>query len=354
MSPKNMQGNTSSLAEREREILHAVVNSYITTAEPVGSRAVVKRFNMDLSAATVRNVMADLEDMGYLQQVHTSSGRVPTDEGYRYYVDHLMRVQELTLNEKRRIEREFSQQLENVEGVLRNTSHLLALVSHQAGIAEAPDTSQTRVQRFELVPIGENRVAVLMVDNFGTVRSTIANLSGSFDVQKVETLNNFLNQNFMGTEIGTLANAVRTRLGEVLGEQRDLVQHALEVLDLLPQRRENKLFLEGAVQLFEQPEFQRVEQAREVFGLLEEHDRLIGILRKAVADGEGSAVFISSENDNFGVEGIGVVAAPYRVDGTPAGIIGVLGPRRMPYSRLTALVHHTADMLGRFLTKFGK
>ena len=354
MAPRKMQEKIPALGEREREILHAVVNSYITTAEPVGSRAVVKRFNLDLSAATVRNAMADLEDMGYLQQVHTSSGRVPTDDGYRYYVDYLMHVQELTLSEKRRIERDFSQKLEDVDGLLRHTSQLLALASRQAGIAEAPDLSQTRVQRFELVPVGENRVAVLMIDNYGTVRSVMATLSSPIETRQVETLNTFLNQNFVGTATGSLADSVRTRLGEILGGQRDLAQHALEALDLMPQRQEKRLFLEGAVQLFEQPEFQRVEQARGVFGLLEGHDKLISILRKAVADGDGRAVFISRDDDDLGVDGIGVVASAYHVDGEPAGFIGVLGPRRMPYSKLTSLVHHTASLVGRLLTKLGK
>ncbi|MCK5862430.1 MAG: heat-inducible transcription repressor HrcA [Candidatus Hydrogenedentes bacterium] len=354
MAPRKTQKQTSSLGEREREILHAVVNSYITTAEPVGSRAVVKRFNMNLSAATVRNAMADLEDMGYLQQVHTSSGRVPTDNGYRYYVDHLMHVQELTLSEKRRIEHDFSQKLESADDLLRHTSHLLALASHQAGIAEALDTNQVRIQRFELIPVGRNRLAVLMVDNYGTVRSMIADLIDPVETNQLEKLSTFLNHNFVGTPIGSLANSIRSQLGEILGEQRVLAQRTLEVLDLVPQHQGKRLFLNGAVQLFEQPEFQRMEQAREVFGLLEEHDKLIDILRKAVADGDGRAVFISSENDNLGIEDIGVVASTYKVNGEPAGLIGVLGPRRMPYSKLTSLVHHTADIVGRFLTKLTK
>lgn len=348
----NRQKN--ALTERECDILHAVVSSYITTAEPVGSRTVVKRFDMDLSAATVRNVMADLEELGYLEQVHTSSGRVPTDSGYRYYVDCLMRTQALTLAERRRIEREFSQKLEDVDGLLRHTSHLLALVSHQAGLAEAPDASRARVQRFELVPIGENRMAVLMVDNFGVVRSMSATLSAPVESRHVESLNNFLNQNFHGVEIGALSESVRTKLGEVLDEQRTLAQSAIEVLDLMPQRQEKRLFLEGAVQLFEQPEFQRVEQAREVFTLLDEHDRLISLLRKAVSEGDGRAIFISRHDDNMGVEGIGVVASSYSVDGRPAGLIGVLGPRRMPYPKLTSMVQYTADMVGRLLTRLGR
>ena len=344
----------SPLNDREREILNAVVDSYITTAEPVGSRTVVRRFGLELSAATVRNVMSDLEEQGFLQQVHTSSGRVPTELGYRYYVDNLMRVQKLTLQERRRIEGEFQRQLDDVDGLLRHTSHLLALVSHQAGLAEAPSTNQARVQRFELVPVGDARVAVLMVDNFGTVHSMIVSLGASVEALKVESLNNFLNQNFYGHAIGTLSESVRMKLGELLDDQRNLAQSALEVLALMPQRQEKRLFLEGTVQLFEQPEFQRLDQAREVFGLLEEHDRLITLLRKAVAEGDGQAIFISKGEDNLGSEGIGVVASSYHVDGKPAGLIGVLGPRRMPYARLTSVVQYTADLVGKLLTKLGR
>ncbi len=342
-----------ALNDREREILNAVVNSYITTAEPVGSRAVVKRFGLQLSAATVRNVMADLEEQGYLQQVHTSSGRVPTELGYRYYVDHLMQVQRLTFQERRRIENELQPRLDDVNALLRHTSHLLALVSHQAGLAEAPNTNQALVQQFELVPIGENRLTVLMVDNFGTVHSITTSPGIYGEPAKIESLNNFLNQHFHGIAMGSLADTVRVKLGELLDDQRKLAQSALEVLDLLPLRQENQLFLDGTVQLFEQPEFHNVDQARKVFGLLEEHNRLINVLRKAVSEGDGKAIFISRHEDNMGTEGIGVVASSYEVDGRPTGLIGVLGPRRMPYSRLTSVVQYTADLLGRMLTRLG-
>lgn len=354
MSNTSQKQPLLALNDREREILNAVVNSYITTAEPVGSRTVVKRFGLDLSAATVRNVMADLEEQGYLQQVHTSSGRVPTDLGYRYYVDHLMQVQRLTLQERRRIESEFERRAEDVNALLQHTSHLLALVTHQAGIAEAPDTDQARVQRFELIPIGENRIAVLMIDNYGTVHSMTVLPTTPVAPRMVEKLNNFLNQNFYGASIGSLTDSVRTKLGELLDEQRNLAQCALDVLDLMPAHRGKRLFLEGTAQLFEQPEFQRLDQAKEVFGLLEEHDRVISLLRKAVTEGEGKSIFISKYEDKLGSEGIGVVASSYSVDGEPAGLIGVLGPRRMPYSRLTSVVQYTADLVGRLLTRLGK
>lgn len=354
MANNKSEKTTQGLSEREQDILHAVVNSYITTAEPVGSRTVVKRFGIDLSAATVRNVMADLEEQGYLQQVHTSSGRVPTDQGYRYYVQHLMQVQQLTLQERRRIESEFQKRLDDLDDLMRHTSHLLALASHQAGVAEAPHREQARVQRFELVPLGENRITVLLVDNFGAVHAMNTTVESPMGRDSIESLNRFLNQNFCGYAIGALAESVRVKLGELLDEQRKLAQRAVEVLDLLPKRQERRLFLEGTVQLLEQPEFQRLDQAKGVFELFEEQDRLIALLRKAVSDKEGSAIFISKQEDNMGSEGIGVVASSYTVDGEPAGVIGVLGPRRMPYSRLTAVVQFTADTLSRLLTKLAR
>ena len=344
------------LNDRERLILYAVVNCYITTAEAVGSRTIVKRFDMDLSAATVRNVMSDLEEMGFLQQLHTSSGRVPTDQGYRFYVQHLMRVQELTLAEKARIEEQFAERVRDADDVLRQASHLLALVSHHAGLAESPGDETAEVQRMELLPIGERRLAVLIVDNFGRVRSMTVELPGALSAGELLRLTHFMNEHLHGLSTNRLAGAVQEKLKSFLDEQRLLAQQALEVLNLLPMRPRSQLFLEGASQLFEQPEFQTVEQARGVFNLLEEHDRIIDLLRSAAMQGnaERTTVLIGSDDVRGGLEGLGMVASPYRVNDRTVGMIGVLGPRRMNYSRLMSVVDYTADLVGRMLGKFGR
>ena len=167
----------SKLTEREQLILQAVVHIYVTTAEPVGSRVIVKRFDLDISAATVRNVMADLEEDGYLQQLHTSSGRIPTDSGYRYYIDCLMSIQELTQGERDQIERNLTEQLNDADTVLRQTSYLLALISHQASIVEAPRLNVTQVEHVEIVPLGEQRLAFLLADNYGGVRTMVLQTS---------------------------------------------------------------------------------------------------------------------------------------------------------------------------------
>ncbi len=342
------------LTEREELILRAVVHTYITTAEPVGSRSVVKRFNLDLSPATVRNGMADLEEAGFLQQLHASSGRVPTDLGYRYYVDYLMRVQELTITERQRIEHEFSEKLNDVDDLMRHTSQLLALVTHQTGIVEGPNESSAEVRRIELMPIAPSRMAVLIADSLGRVRTLMAPVDEPVQLDELAKLAAFLNEELQGVALDSLAASVRTHMQEWLSEQRRMAEQALRVLDQLPLSRHGQLFLEGATQLFEQPEFSDVTKAREVFGLLEERDRLLDLLRAAVACGAPlrSSVVIGSEAEERGLREISVVASPYCVGEKAMGTLGILGPRRMPYSRLTAIVDYTADMLGRFLTRF--
>lgn len=342
-----------SLNEREKLILQAVVHLYITTAEPAGSRALVKRFDLNISPATVRNVMADLEDGGYLQQPHTSSGRVPTDRGYRYYVDYLMHVQAMTKTDRERLEVDLAHQLNDADEILRQTSHMLALISHQTGIVEAPSVSVAEVIHIELMPMQGRKIVVLVADNYGRVRTMVMELPTGLCEDDMHTLNRFLNDVLCSTPVDQLANTLRAKLKEFVDSRRQLAEQALSVLDSIPKDSSNQLFLDGATQLFEQPEFRDVEKAREVFGLLEESDRVVELLRAGIetTDAKRSRVLIGSEDNKHGMEGISVVSAPYHVGGKTAGMVGVLGPRRMPYSRLTGVVEYTASMLGRLLTR---
>ena len=341
------------LNEREQQILQAVVHMYVTEAEPVGSRSIVKRFTLDLSPATVRNVMADLEELGFLEQVHTSSGRVPTEKGYRYYVNHLMQVQQLTLTEREQIESEFSRRLSDADQVLRQTTQLLALISHQAGIAEAPSQAIATLQRLDLMQISPDRMVLLMADNFGRINTMAVALEEPVAAEKMLVLNNFLNQHLHGVQVDNLAAEVEAKLRTFFDEQRQLAELALRVLNLVPAAR-GTLFLEGASQLFEHPEFQDVGRVREVFNLFEERDRLVELLRGSAAEREpgGGSVVIGGEGTDL--SGLSVVTAPYEVMGRQAGMIGVIGPRRMQYGRLTALVDYTAGMVSRVLNKLAR
>lgn len=351
-----MDNAPQQLNEREEQILHAVVQSYITTAEPVGSRTIVKRFSMDISPATVRNVMADLEDREFLQQLHTSSGRIPTDKGYRYYVDHLMEIQDLTQQERDRIELEYTQRLDDADNVLRHTSQLLALVSQQTGIAEAPNEREARVRRIELLPVSASHVALLVVDTFARVHTMSVDMAEPLVEHDLTGIVTFLNEQLREVPLADLSATLQNRMREYLEEQRRLAERALRFLQVLPAQGRGQLFLEGATQLFAQPEFRDVAKAREVFGLLEERERIVELLRTKVAeDGRlQSTVVIGGEGKSSGMEEISVVAAPYKIDDEPVGMIGVLGPRRMPYHKLTSLVDFTAGMVGKLLTRLSR
>ena len=342
-----------SLNEREELILRAVVHLYIVSAEPVGSRAVVKRFGLDISPATVRNVMADLEELEYLQQLHTSSGRVPTDKGYRYYVDFLMNVQEITRAERNRIELELSEQLNDADQIMRQASHLLALMTHQTGIVEAPHPHRAEVRCIELMPLGNKRAALLLADNYGRVQTAVASLPEHFGAEDAESLSRFLNEMLLGTPLDKLDTTLRAKLKEYIADQHRLAERAMELLDAVQLAPSEKLFLEGASQLFEQPEFKDATKAKEVFGLLEERDRVMELLRAGITTRghPRSRVVIGSEAAEHGTENISVVSAPYSIGDEAVGMLGVLGPRRMPYSQLTTVVEQTADMLSRILTR---
>ena len=338
--------------QREQLILQAVVHTFITTAEPVGSRSIVRRYGLDLSPATVRNVMADLEEAGFLQQLHTSSGRVPTNRGYRYYVDYLMHVQELTLAERARIEDELKRRLNDADEMMRQTSHLLALVSHQTGIVEAPSEGEALIHNVELMAVPPRRLAVLVADSYGGVHTLMATLEESLGESELGALRLYLNDQLRGVAVERITDVLQKRLTEMMDERHRLAERALQLFEPIRTHRPAKVFLEGAAHLFEQPEFHDVDRAREVFNLLEERDRLVELLRQSmVGKSPGTTILIGSEAHGTGLKELSVVASPYFVHGKPAGMLGVLGPRRMPYSRLTAIVGYTAGMLGRFMTR---
>lgn len=346
----------SKLTEREQLILQAVVHLYITTAEPVGSRAIVKRFELDISPATVRNVMSDLEDMGFIQQRHTSSGRIPTDNGYRHYVDCLMSIQELTQSERSRIESQLTDRLNDADALLRQTSYLLALISHQTSIVEAPSLNVAQVEHVEIVPISEHRLAFLLADNYGGVRTMVLQTSKRITPDDAQRLNRFLNEHFRHTPIDAFASSLESKLHAFIDEQRRLAEQALDLLQMLPDNQSERLFLEGTTQLFEQPEFRDIDKARELFGLLEERDQIAGLLRVGILNPKPhpSRVVIGSEAHQAGFEELSLVSAPYEVDGKTVGMLGVLGPRRMSYSRLSGLVEYTASRLGSLLTRLAR
>ncbi len=342
------------LNEREKIILEAVVHIYITTAEPVGSRTVAKRLGLNLSPATIRNVMADLEEMGFLTQVHTSSGRIPTDLGYKYYVTYLMKVQELSLAERERIKQELMKKVDTTDQVLKRTGYLLALVSHQAGLAELPSENTAVVRRIELVPLLERQVALLIVDSFGCVHTSSIVLDEVVPIQMLESLSQFLNDILFNVSIDNIYSVVKENIKKFFDERRKLVELALKILTQI-EPHTGQMFLEGTNNLFDQPEFQEPTKVRNILGIMENPSPLIKVLRDSLANLENPqrTVIIGPETTTEDISEFGIIASSYKIDDQeePAGFIGILGPKRMPYERFSALVDYTANMVGKILSR---
>lgn len=348
--------SVETLSEREEHILRAVVDSHISTAEAVGSRSIVKRFKLNLSPATTRNVMADLEEAGYLEQLHTSSGRVPTDRGYRYYVDHLMDIEELMADEQVRIDRDLGQDEICTEEVMRQASRLLAAVSQQAAIVQVPDGCTATVRHIEVVSVSRKRLGIMIADNIGGVRTVLVTVDQPLLPDELAQLNRFVNDCLRGAFLDQLSAALAARLSTLKDERRRLAEKALDLFNSMPSPGAAQLFMDGARQLFEQPEFRDAAKARAVVTLLEERERLTSLFRLGGPHRGPDRVLIviGSETQEEGLDGLGeisVVGAPYRVGDVSVGVLGVLGPKRMPYARVTAVVDYTAESLGRHLTR---
>jgi len=351
-----MPTNFPKLNEREEQILEAVVHLYITTAEPVGSRTVAKRLGLQLSPATIRNVMADLEEMGYLTQVHTSSGRVPTDLGYKYYVTKLMKVQELTLAERQRIEQELSRKLDTAEQILKRTSQLLALTTHQAGLAELPNEKSAVVRRIDLIQLGEKQIAVVIVDNFAGVHSSMFAFEEPISPHIIEPLNKFLNETLFNVSLDRIGLVLKENLKKFFDERRKMLEIAFKILSRI-EPTTSQMILEGANNLFDQPEFQEPTKIKSIFGIMDDPTPLTRALRESLAKSENQrqTVLIGSEANIKNSEEFSIIASPYMLENekTPIGFVGVLGPKRMPYDKLSAMVDFTASMVGKILSRLG-
>lgn len=346
-----------SLNERQKDILQAVVNTYITTASAVGSRTVAKKMDFRLSPASIRNVMADLEEMGYVRQPHTSAGRVPTDVGYRVYVNDLMDIYELAFEEATRIETLLEPEVGEVEELMEMACRLLSLLTRYTAVVQSPKVETETIKRVELISLSTEKILVILVTSLGAVRKRAVNRPAGLAVEDIEKLSAFLN-----TEFGSLSFASARSLldsyAEAAGREIEnaLIQPARRIMEeLLLDEVPREVFLGGMENILSQPEFQNFEQLRPVLRVLDEKRQLNELLEDFVA-GEMPpriCVRIGSENPVDDIRNCSIIASPYSIGGRTMGVVGVIGPTRMQYARTSSLVAVIADTLGHTLTILG-
>jgi heat-inducible transcriptional repressor len=351
--------STDELSEREHQILDAVIRCYVETAEPAGSRTVARRFRLGISPATVRNTMSDLEEKGYLYHPHTSAGRVPTDRAYRLYVDGIMERHSLSTTERDSLRQELAVEGEGaaIERLLRRAAQVLGLLTQELGLAVAPRLEEATLDRLDLIPVSASRVLLVMTLRAAGIRTVYVDVPAMLPPAMLETVARILNERLAGSTLRELRATLPVRLRDSLPADAP----GAELLNVFIQSADDwfapaaasaeDLVLGSASVLAEQPEFASGERLRSLISLTERRD----LLRSAATGhgGDGLRVTIGVEHENPALSGFTLVTSEYRMGGLK-GVIGVIGPTRMPYERVIALVENTSALVSELLGSPGR
>lgn len=338
-----------NLSDREEAILNAVVDSYVRSADPVGSRLIAQKYDLGLSSATIRNTMQDLEERGILQQPHTSAGRVPTDLGYRYYVDKLLRPEPLSVDESDEIRIEVDHDPAALDQILAQTSKVLARVTQQLGVTVSPMFDEGVLKRIDLVQVSSSRVLVIISVRSGLARTLLLEVDAEIPSARLDETRDLLNERLIGLTLGELQTQASDRLRDCPGEAR-LIKMFVDASDRLSALQElNDVHVGGTTNIMAQPEFRDIENLKGLMQVIEDRR---GLLDWITAQGEtdGIVITIGKELDGVDLNQCSLVTSTYKV-GRVKGTIGVLGPTRMPYSKLVSVVDYTSRMLTRILSQ---
>jgi heat-inducible transcriptional repressor len=338
------------LNEREQSILHHVVYNYIQTAIPVGSRYISKHFESGLSAASIRNVMADLEEMGFLSHPHTSAGRMPTDSGYRFYIDYLMEMQNLSDSEKQQIQQQLDQ-TNDAEEMLRETSKLLGKISHQLSVVTSPHLNSGVFEKIEMIPIASSKLLVVISVRTGIVRTIMMEIGAEVRRDHLDQVSRLMNERLTGLTLKEIRDSFIDRVRDVKDEKTGLIRLFIESVDqLFTDSKENeKVHIGGTKNIIDQPEFVDPKNFRSVIELIENEDIIVHLLEKHDELQKGFVVTIGSENKDETAKEYSFVTTTYDVGGV-IGRVGIIGPTRMNYSKLIPLVDYVAQTIAKMLS----
>jgi heat-inducible transcriptional repressor len=342
----------SPLDDRSRDILTALVQLHIATGEPVGSETLARSLGRPLSSATLRNIMAELEKLGYLDQPHASSGRLPTDEAYRLYVDQLLRaLRPLPPREAAAIDSELRPKDASPTQVMETASQLLSRLTHHVGFVLPPDMGRATFRHVDLVRLPYPRILVVMVSQTGIVTTKVVELAEPIDQDELQACANYLNTHFAGLPL----SAIHAALLDLMSQEKALYDSLLQKVISVGQRAfavggdTGSVYLGGTSNILDQPEFEAdVRRMRALFKTFEEKSRLVKILNACLA-GTGLRVVIGNEMPDPELRDLALVTASYPIDGETTCGVGVMGATRMEYPRVAALVDHIARAVSRTL-----
>ena len=331
------------LDERKQRILQAVIQDYISSAEPVGSRTLARKYDLGVSPATIRNEMADLEMLGYLEHIHTSSGRVPSSKGYRLYVDSLLPVQPMTDAEKAMIDKWYKAKVQQLDQVFQETAKIISKLTRNVSLVLAPQISKAAFRCMQFLPLDDHRVIAVLMTDAGFVENRIMEMPAGSSFEDFQRMAKVINGCLAGHTLGAIQNGSLKQIEAEIGDN-GLYESAMTLIDkALNSQRKERLYLGGTTEMMEQPEFHNVDKVKELLIMLEKDQLMKDILKAHLVD--GLTVTIGQENEYSGIKDCSIITATYHLDGELLGSMAVLGPTRMEYGRTMSLLNYMNNNL---------
>ena len=342
------QISESILQERKARVLYAVIHEYIKTGKPVGSSVLEQKYKFNLSPATLRNLMAELEKDGYLTHPHTSAGRIPTDAGYKAYVNSLVELQRLAVEEEERIKKEYEKKTKEIDSLLSQTSKILSGLSNYTGFITAPKAKVNEIRNIELMQVSKSQVMVILLTKIGMVKHKMINLS--VDSEELYELKKFLNNKLRGLTVEEASKRLIVEVEKYQNKQNDMLQLAEQICNVIDSIQED-IYVDGTSNVLSVPDFTDFESAKSLMKLNEDKDRLIEIIGKDLD--EATVNVKIGGQDLTELKNLSVVKTSYSYGDKIVGVLGIIGPKRMDYDKMMALVNSVSNIVNGFLLKMG-
>ncbi|WP_208590159.1 heat-inducible transcriptional repressor HrcA [Gracilibacillus suaedae] len=331
------------LTERQIQVLQVIIDEFIHTAQPIGSRAIAKKEDISFSPATIRNEMADLEELGFIEKTHTSSGRVPSEKGYRFYVDNLMLPFRLSNQDMGMIQRTFEREMIEFEKVVQKSARVLSDLTNYTSIILGPEVFETTLKQIQIISLSEHTAVAILVTSTGHVEHRYFNVPTTMQTADLEKLVNILNDRLVGVPIVHLQQKMYGEVAEMLQRYSSDFEATYAYLkEALLEKQPVKLYMDGKTNIMLQPEFHDIDKIQSLYSVMEKEDQLANLLRTS---GKGIKVSIGQENELAAMQDCSLITATYSLGDEQLGTIALLGPTRMEYSRVVSILNVLSNRL---------
>lgn len=330
------------LNDRKKQVLQAVIEEYINTAEPVSSATILEKYGLKCSSATIRNDMSELEHEGYLEKPHTSAGRIPSVKGYRFYVDELLNDENITLEEIQYIKENLQAKVNEIEDLTKITTNTISEMTHYTTVAIGPDSSSNIIKDIKFILLGERLLMAVILTENGAVRETIIKYDEDLTQNQVNDLNITFNNKLRGKALEKIDKPMEEYILSTMEHQANVIKPIIQQMNRAIEDT-NKIYLEGASKVFDFPEFEKIDTAKNFLSILDTKEEMVEILNTGLASDIN--VYIGDENANKDLKDLSIITFKHKVGNKDMGTIGIIGPKRMNYSKVISIMKYISKKL---------